>query len=126
MRLEVAEVELFLESPIPADLGVAGEAGSAPGAGAAGGLGAGCRAFLGAELDLGASWCARLARFGEGLEGASGVITGEGRFDDQSGGGKVTGYVIAEAYLRIGDSYRLDAEAGKKAQQEQNTKRQGK
>ncbi len=83
-----------------ADLGVASEASSALGAGAAGGLGVGCRAFLGADLDFGAPWCARLARLGDVLEGASGVITGEGRFDDRSGGGKVTGYVVAEARRR--------------------------
>jgi len=34
------------------------------------------------------------------LDGAGGVVTGEGRFDDQSGGGKVTGYVVAEASRR--------------------------
>ena len=34
--------------------------------------------------------------------------------------------VIAEAYLRIGDSYRLDAEAGEKVQAERDTERQGK
>ncbi len=80
-----------------ADLGVASDVSEAPGTGAAGGLGAGCRAFLGAEIDLGARWCAELARLGEALHGADGVVTGEGRFDDQSGTGKVTGYVIDQA-----------------------------
>jgi glycerate kinase len=83
-----------------ADLGVAADANGAPGAGAAGGLGAGCAAFLGAELDLGARWCAGLARLGEALDGADGVVTGEGQFDDQSGVGKVTGYVVDEAGRR--------------------------
>jgi len=94
-RLEIGLTKLAARWVV--DLGVAGEARSARGAGAAGGLGAGCRAFLGADLDLGAPWCARLARLGDALKGASGVITGEGRFDDQSGGGKATGYVVAEA-----------------------------
>ncbi len=80
-----------------ADLGLAAAADDAPGTGAAGGLGAGCRAFLGAEIDLGARWCAELARLSEALDGADGVVTGEGRFDDQSGTGKVTGYVVDEA-----------------------------
>jgi glycerate kinase len=80
-----------------ADLGVTADVDDAPGTGAAGGLGAGCRAFLGAEIDLGARWCAELARLGEALDGADGVVTGEGRFDDQSGTGKVTGYVVDEA-----------------------------
>ena len=34
--------------------------------------------------------------------------------------------VIAEAYLKIGDSYRLDAEAGEKAQADQGEERPGK
>jgi glycerate kinase len=80
-----------------ADLGVAPEVNDAPGTGAAGGLSAGCRAFLGAEIDLGARWCAELARLGEALAEADGVVTGEGRFDDQSGAGKVTGYLIDQA-----------------------------
>lgn len=83
-----------------ADLGLAADADDAPGTGAAGGLGAGCRAFLGAEIDLGARWCTELAQLGEALDGADGVVTGEGRFDGQSDTGKVTGYVVDEARRR--------------------------
>lgn len=83
-----------------ADLGVAADVDDAPGGAAAGGLGAGCRAFLGAELDTGASWCAELARLSEALDGADGVVTGEGRFDDQSRDGKATGYVLDESGRR--------------------------
>lgn len=60
-----------------------------PGAGAAGGLGAGVLAFLGAELKPGIELLLDSAGFDRLLEGASLVITGEGRLDGQSISGKV-------------------------------------
>jgi glycerate kinase len=83
-----------------ADLGVSADVVDSTGHGAAGGLGAGCRAFLGAQIALGAQWVTELARLGKALDRADGVVTGEGRFDDQSGSGKVIGYVVDEASRR--------------------------
>ena len=60
-----------------------------PGAGAAGGMGGGCAAFLGAELKSGIEAILDLVDFDACLEGADLVITGEGRIDGQSVGGKV-------------------------------------
>lgn len=59
-----------------------------PGAGAAGGTGFGLLAW-GARLTPGATAVAELLRLPERLVGADVVITGEGRFDDQSESGKV-------------------------------------
>src|SRR5262249_13348426 len=61
----------------------------APGAGAAGGLGFGLRAFLGARLVRGAEHVMDLVGFDERLARADVVITGEGKLDRQSIGGKV-------------------------------------
>jgi glycerate kinase len=68
-----------------------------PGAGAAGGLGAGARAFLGAELVSGAEWMIETSGLCDLLAGADLVVTGEGRYDAQSGMGKLTGRVMAAA-----------------------------
>lgn len=59
------------------------------GAGAAGGLGAGAVCFLGAELKMGIEAVLDIADFDKKLQGASFVITGEGRIDTQSLRGKV-------------------------------------
>ena len=55
-----------------------------PGAGAAGGIGAGMAAFLGATIKPGVEEILKLARFDDKLRGASLLITGEGRIDDQT------------------------------------------
>ena len=60
-----------------------------PGAGAAGGLGFAFRAFLGAELQRGIDCVLDLVRFDEALAHADVCVTGEGRFDAQTAGGKV-------------------------------------
>jgi glycerate kinase len=62
---------------------------STPGAGAGGGMGAGLIAFFGAELRSGFELIAHEAELERALEGAELVLTGEGRLDDQSLGGKV-------------------------------------
>jgi glycerate kinase len=62
---------------------------SAPGAGAAGGLGAGCLAFLKAQLFPGIEAVMNLTNFDAALEGADLIITGEGRLDGQTLGGKL-------------------------------------
>ena len=60
-----------------------------PGTGAAGGLGGAFKACLNAELKSGIDMILDAAGFDEIIEGASLVITGEGRIDFQSGKGKV-------------------------------------
>ncbi|WP_347840752.1 glycerate kinase [uncultured Draconibacterium sp.] len=62
---------------------------SIPGAGAAGGLGAGCVLFLNAELKSGTSLIKDVANFDEQANGADWIITGEGKFDEQTFSGKV-------------------------------------
>ena len=71
-----------------------------PGAGAAGGLGAGLVAFLDARLVSGAQLVLDALAFDKRLEGASLVITGEGRIDGQSAYGKLTQAVTAAARRR--------------------------
>ncbi|WP_322818976.1 glycerate kinase [Tepidiforma sp.] len=68
-----------------------------PGAGAAGGLAGGLHAFLGATIASGFEIVAALTRFHERLAAADLVITGEGRYDEQSLVGKVTGRVVEAA-----------------------------
>jgi glycerate kinase len=80
-------VEAFIGRPIR----------DVPGAGAAGGLGAGLLAFLDARLVSGAELVLRAVGFAERIAGADLVVTGEGRIDQQSGYGKLTGSVTAAA-----------------------------
>ncbi len=66
------------------------------GAGAAGGLGAGLLA-LGARRESGATVIAEYTHLSDDVAAAELVITGEGRFDDQSLHGKVVSALAAEA-----------------------------
>jgi glycerate kinase len=68
-----------------------------PGAGAAGGFGAGAVAFLGARLVSGVDTVAGLAGLDERLREADWVVTGEGRFDEQSLQGKVVSGILRRA-----------------------------
>lgn len=68
-----------------------------PGAGAAGGLGFGLMAFADAKLRSGAELVMAATRFEERARGADLIVTGEGRVDDQSAYGKLTGTVVAKA-----------------------------
>lgn len=61
---------------------------SIPGAGAAGGMGGGMLAFVGAELKMGVEVVLDLVDFETLITDADLVITGEGKVDDQSLGGK--------------------------------------
>lgn len=70
-----------------------------PGAGAAGGLGAGLLAFLHAELKRGVEIVLETVKFHERIQGASLVITGEGRIDGQTVFGK-TPVGVAKAAKR--------------------------
>jgi glycerate kinase len=71
----------------------------APGAGAAGGTGYGFAAAWGALIRPGAPELCRIAGLDRALHGADVVITGEGRYDQTSTGGKVAGAVFAAATL---------------------------
>ncbi|OLO28656.1 glycerate kinase [Alkalihalophilus pseudofirmus] len=62
---------------------------SAPGAGAAGGMGAGLIAFLNASVRSGIDTIMEVAQFDRAIEGASLVVTGEGKLDEQTLSGKV-------------------------------------
>lgn len=70
---------------------------SMAGGGAAGGLGAGLYAFANARLISGSEWMLERLRLDELLSRADAVITGEGRYDAQSGMGKITGVIAARA-----------------------------
>lgn len=72
-----------------------------PGAGAAGGLGGGLVAFLGAELVPGIQLVLEATRLAETVEGASVVLTAEGRIDGQTLRGKAP-LGVAEAARRHG------------------------
>jgi glycerate 2-kinase len=72
-----------------------------PGAGAGGGLGAGLVAFFDAELRPGFDLIADVSGLHDVLRGADAVITGEGRLDRQSLGGK-TAIGVARAARTAG------------------------
>jgi glycerate kinase len=105
----VAELERNLEHFADA-AGVAfGHSGvdaspATPGTGAAGGTGFGLTLW-GATLLSGASQIAELIELASALDGADVVITGEGRFDDQSAEGKVPEIVLALAAASATDAY---------------------
>ncbi len=69
----------------------------ASGAGAAGGAGYGLAAAWGARIAPGAAELCRISGLDAALRGADLVITGEGRYDATSVGGKVPAAVIAAA-----------------------------
>jgi glycerate kinase len=78
----------------------AGQAvGDEPGAGAAGGIGAALLA-LGGRRESGAAVIAEHTRLADDVAAAQLVITGEGRFDDQSLRGKVVSALAAGARAR--------------------------
>ena len=64
-------------------------------AGAAGGLGAGAIYFLQAEIAMGAEWLLNKIHFDRAVKKADYVITGEGKIDGQTWGGKLISQVIA-------------------------------
>jgi glycerate kinase len=71
-----------------------GSIASEEGAGAAGGLGAGARYFLNAQLVSGSSWVMDKVHFNRALLKADFIITGEGKIDASTWGGKVVSEVI--------------------------------
>jgi glycerate kinase len=90
--LEVRLEALALELEAAAGRDVSAE----PGAGAAGGIGAGLLA-LGARCELGAQIIAEHTHLADDLETADMIVTGEGRFDEQSLHGKVVGFLADSA-----------------------------
>lgn len=77
------------------------ELSETPGAGAAGGLGFGMMAFFGAKIRAGFGIIAEAARLRQRLAGADLCITGEGRLDASSMGGK-TAIGVARMCKRLG------------------------
>lgn len=71
-----------------------------PGAGAAGGIGAGLLA-VGGRYQSGAAIIAEHTHFADDLADAELIVTGEGRFDEQSLHGKVVGAIAAARPLAI-------------------------
>jgi glycerate kinase len=71
-----------------------GSIASEPGAGAAGGLGAGARYFLNAKIVAGSSWLMDKVHFNRALLKADFIITGEGKIDSSTWGGKVVSEVV--------------------------------
>ena len=68
-----------------------------PGTGAAGGIAAGLLAFFDVEMKKGIEMIIDASKIKEQLAGADLLITGEGKIDEQSGTGKVVGYMAALA-----------------------------
>lgn len=74
-----------------------GSIADVPGSGAAGGVASVLRALTGGEIVAGGDWFAELAGLDAAVAGADLVLTGEGRFDRQSAGGKVVSVVHSAA-----------------------------
>ncbi len=83
-KLEAALTNAFML--VNDQLGV--DVRTTPGGGAAGAFAAGLMAFLGARVESGIELVLRHCRFDEHLAGADLVVTGEGRMDEQTVGGK--------------------------------------
>ncbi|MBX3196347.1 MAG: glycerate kinase [Microbacteriaceae bacterium] len=93
---QIAELEHGLERFAGA-LGASAADTAAPGTGAAGGTAFGLAQAWGAEVVPGARTIAELTGLTAALSGADAVVTGEGRFDATSLGGKVVGEVLSAA-----------------------------
>ncbi len=65
------------------------------GAGAAGGLGAGAVYFLGAQINLGSEWLLNKIHFDRAVKKADYIISGEGKIDRQTWGGKLISQVVS-------------------------------
>src|SRR6201987_2898231 len=89
----VAALEVLLEAWALKLEELAGrDVSSEPGAGAAGGIGAGLLALDG-RIESGAAIIAEHTHLADDLETAEMIVTGEGRFDEQSLHGKVVGFL---------------------------------
>lgn len=93
----VAALEVRLEAwALELEAAAGRDVSSEPGAAAAGGIGAGLLA-LGARCDSGAAIIAEYTHLADDLEVADMIVTGEGRFDEQSLHGKVVGFLADSA-----------------------------
>ncbi len=98
--VETLEVNLtHFAEVIRRDLGI--DVTTIPGGGAAGGFGAGFVAFLGAKLAPGGPTLISLLGYDRQLADVDLIITGEGKLDSQTGGGKAV-QSIAEVANRAG------------------------
>jgi glycerate kinase len=96
----VAELERMLAAwAVELNASAGGEVSDEAGAGAAGGIGAALLA-LGGRRESGAAIIAEHTRLADDIAAAELVITGEGRFDDQSLHGKVVSALAAGAASR--------------------------
>ncbi|CAN5288944.1 glycerate kinase [soil metagenome] len=86
-----------LDAALARFAGLLGGDPSAPGSGAAGGAGFGFASAWGAAIRPGADYLAELTGLAGRIAHADILLTGEGRFDDQSLGGKVVGQLLARA-----------------------------
>ena len=93
-----------------------------PGAGAAGGLAAGAIAFMDASLVSGINTVAKQAHLAEAVADADWIITGEGRFDNQSLYGKVVSGVVAAA---VGSRAKIAVIAGQVSLRPQQYRKAG-
>ncbi len=80
----------FVEKQFDADLQ------KLKGSGAAGGLAGGCSVFLNAQLKSGIDLIKQIANFSNKINNADWIITGEGKFDQQTLSGKVIKGIIDE------------------------------
>jgi glycerate 2-kinase len=93
---DVAQVALLEAGLVRLAAALGGDPG-AQGAGAAGGAGYGFAAAWGAQITPGAAELCRIVGLDRELSRADLVLTGEGRYDATSEGGKITGTVLAAA-----------------------------
>ncbi|WP_205717613.1 glycerate kinase family protein [Actinomadura soli] len=98
------ELVRFLDSALRRWADLAGGAPDAPGAGAAGGIGYGLSSYWRATMTSGARYLSELSGLPGRVPGAALVVTGEGRHDEQSYTGKVTGHVV-----RLAQRHRVPA-----------------
>lgn len=91
-----AEVER-LDAALARLAALAGGDPAVPGTGAAGGTAFGLSTLWGARIEAGAPAIAALTGFAAAIRAADLVLTGEGRFDEQSTRGKVVGHAIDRA-----------------------------
>lgn len=89
---------LELDKALAHFVGISGHADSA-GSGAAGGTAFGLCALWGATIRSGAETIAELSGLNSAIIGVDLIITGEGRLDGQSFGGKVVGHISALAHI---------------------------
>ncbi|HEY0261121.1 MAG TPA: glycerate kinase [Lacisediminihabitans sp.] len=95
----------LLEAALARFATLLGDGASIPGSGAAGGAGYGFLAAWGARVEPGAGYLATITGLDEAIVSSDLLLTGEGRFDATSTGGKLVGELIRMAgdrHVRLG------------------------